>query len=55
MTALIERATDILFGCRVHNLTWPISDRRNGVEPYQVCLTCGAEIPYRGELVEVKQ
>jgi hypothetical protein len=43
---LIERATDMLFGCWHTHYTWPQSNAAKGVDPYVVCLDCGKEFPF---------
>lgn len=50
------RFLDWLFGCTHSNLSWPRTERKrlsNGwmfVRNYRVCLECGKEVEYSGEL-----
>lgn len=44
----MARIFDFLFGCHHKRLSWPW--RRKGFGQYQVCLDCGREFDYTGEL-----
>ena len=37
---------NLIFGCRHHSLTWPLTVRQPRKRTYVVCLSCGTEFDY---------
>lgn len=46
----MARLFQFLFGCHHTRLSWPFRQTHKLPTRYQVCLECGEEIEYTGEL-----